>query len=203
MSNQKTLLISLLVTTAAIGLVETNLIQFNKESIHAQQDIRNLVLERDGEKVTIPSGDWIVAVNAWDPEIYTGGELLGISGEGVLIKEPKKDIETNITYNDIGIIYHGEYKSVWKYTKQGLKIGGLAAVAGGLFFGVLCVTVADEYASGNSFIENFGLGFFGGTYITGIFTVPSGAVIGLFEGLVKKEQASEFVIGPNDWQIVQ
>ena len=115
---KKTLLLSLIITAGCIGLLETGVIQFNKYSFLAQQDIRNLVLERDGEKVTIPSGDWIVAVNAWDPEIYTGGELLGISDEGVLIKEPKKDIETNITYNDIGIIYHCEYKSVWKYTKQ-------------------------------------------------------------------------------------
>ena len=38
MNNQKTLLISLLVTALAIGLVETDVIQFNTQGIHAQID---------------------------------------------------------------------------------------------------------------------------------------------------------------------
>jgi hypothetical protein len=50
MNNQKTLLISVLVTIVAIGLVETDIIQFNKESIHAQQEFSDLVLEMDGAR---------------------------------------------------------------------------------------------------------------------------------------------------------
>ena len=38
MNNQKTLLISLLVTALAIGLVETDVIKFNTQGIHAQID---------------------------------------------------------------------------------------------------------------------------------------------------------------------
>ena len=38
MNNQKTLLISLLVTALAIGLVETDVVQFNTQGIHAQID---------------------------------------------------------------------------------------------------------------------------------------------------------------------
>jgi len=195
-------LISVLITAVAIGLVETNVVQFNKVSIHAQQEIRELVLEMNGERVTIPAGVWIVAQNAWNPDVYSGGELVGVTADELLIFDPVKDLRINIPIEDIGVLYHGEYKTVWKYTKQGLKYGGLAAVTGGLFFGAICAAGDSKLSSGNSMVENFGIGFIFGTGFTAIYTVPAGAVIGLIRGLVKKGQASEFVIGPYDWQIV-
>jgi len=203
MNNQRSLLISLLVTAVTIGLVETDFIQFNKENIHAQQEFSDLVLEMDGERVTIPSGDWIVAVNAWNPDIHAGGELVGVTADELLIFDPVKDLRINIPIEDIGILFHGEYKTVWKYTNQGLKYGGLAAVAGGVILGVSCVVNGGWYSGGvNSPIENFGVGFVFGTSFSAIYTVPAGAVIGFIRGLVKKGQASEFVIGPYDWRIV-
>ena len=56
MRTSRSLFISLVIIGLVIGLVETNLIQFNKDSIHAQQEFSDLVLEMDGERFTIPSG---------------------------------------------------------------------------------------------------------------------------------------------------
>ena len=72
--------------------METDIIQFNKESIHAQQEFSDLVLEMDGARATIPAGDWVVAVNAWNSDIYAGGELIGVSIDGLLIRERGNDL---------------------------------------------------------------------------------------------------------------
>ena len=194
MNNQKTLLISLLVTATAIGLVETDVIRFNKESIHAQMEFSDLVLEMDGERVTIPSGDWIVAVNAWNPDIYAGGELIGVSVDGLLIREPCNDFEMNIPLNDIGSIFHGEYKTVGKYVREGMKRGAL----GGL--GCTAIGVAMTLADGNP-EDAFFVGLCGGIFYGGA-GAAAGAAYGFIKSQVAAGNAEEFFIGPYDWQII-
>ena len=194
MNNQKTLLISVLVTAAAIGLVETNVIQFNKDSIHAQQEFSDLVLEMDGEQVIIPSGDWVVAVNAWNSDIYAGGELIGVSADGLLIRQSKDDFKMNIPLNDIGSIVHGEYKTVGKYVREGMNRGALGG------FGCTALAVAMTVADGNS-DDAFFVALCGGIFFGGGGTV-AGAAYGFIKSQVAEGNAEEFIIGPYDWQIV-
>ena len=184
----------MLITAVVIGLLETNVIQLNKESISAQQEISDLVLESHGERVTIPNGDWVVALNAWNPDVYAGGELMGVSAAGLLIRQTRDGLEMNIPLNDIGSIIHGEYKSVRKYVVDGMKKGAL----GGLGCTALAValTVADRGPK-----EAFSVALCGGIFYGGFGTLSGGA-IGLIRGMVADQKAEEFIIGPYDWQIV-
>ena len=194
MRTSRSLLISLIITGLAIGLVETDVIRFNKESIHAQMEFSDLVLEMDGERVTIPSGDWIVAVNTWNPDIYAGGELLSVSADGLLIRQSKDELEMNIPLNDIGSIFHGEYKTVGKYVKEGMKRGAL----GGL--GCTAIGVAMTLADGNP-EDAFFVGLCGGIFYGGA-GAAAGAAYGFIKSQVAAGNAEEFFIGPYDWQII-
>ena len=196
MNNQKTLLISLLVTATAIGLVETNVIQFNKVSIHAQQEIRDLVLERDGERVTIPAGDWVVAVNAFNPDIYAGGELIGVSVDGLLIREPGNDFEMNIPLNDIGSIFHGEYKTVGKYVREGMKRGALGGLGCTAFAMTMMLVENGTYP-----VDLFGFAICGSIFYGGTGAI-AGAAYGFIKSQVAEGNAEEYYIGVNDWHIV-
>jgi hypothetical protein len=196
MNNQKTLLISLLVTATAIGLVETNVIQFNKVSIHAQQEIRDLVLERDGERVTIPAGDWVVAVNAFNSDIYAGGELIGVSVDGLLIREPGNDFEMNIPLNDIGSIFHGEYKTVGKYVREGMKRGALGGLGCTAFAMTMMLVENGTYP-----VDLFGFAICGSIFYGGTGAI-AGAAYGFIKSQVVEGNAEEFFIGPYDWQII-
>ena len=196
MNNQKTLLISLLVTATAIGLVETNVIQFNKVSIHAQQEIRDLVLERDGERVTIPAGDWVVAVNAFNPDIYAGGELIGVSVDGLLIREPGNDLEMNIPLNDIGSIFHGEYKTVGKYVREGMKRGALGGLGCTAFAMTMMLVENGTYP-----VDLFGFAICGSIFYGGTGAI-AGAAYGFIKSQVAEGNAEEYYIGVNDWHIV-
>jgi hypothetical protein len=195
MNNQKTLLISLLVTATAIGLVETNVIQFNKVSIHAQQEIRDLVLERDGERVTIPAGDWVVAVNAFNSDIYAGGELIGVSVDGLLIREPGNDFEMNIPLNDIGSIFHGEYKTVGKYVREGMKRGALGGLGCTAFAMTMMLVENGTYP-----VDLFGFAICGSIFYGGTGAI-AGAAYGFIKSQVAEGNAEEYYIGVNDWQI--
>mgnify|MGYP000215134842 FL=1 len=196
MNNQKTLLISLLVTATAIGLVETNVIQFNKVSIHAQQEIRDLVLERDGERVTIPAGDWVVAVNAFNSDIYAGGELIGVSVDGLLIREPGNDFEMNIPLNDIGSIFHGEYKTVGKYVREGMKRGALGGLGCTAFAMTMMLVENGTYP-----VDLFGFAICGSIFYGGTGAI-AGAAYGFIKSQVAEGNAEEYYIGVNDWHIV-
>ena len=198
MNNQKTLLISLLITAVVIGLLETNAIQFNKESIHAQQETSDLVLEMGGERVIISNGDWIVAEDVWNPKIYAGGELVGVSADGLLIRQTKDGLEMNIPLIDIGTIYHGEYKSVGKYVRQGMKTGALFGLG---CTGIIVLTSLASNPSGSG-LDNPGCIAIAGSIIYGGGGTLSGGAIGFIRGMVADQKAEEFIIGPNYWQIV-
>ena len=196
MNNQRTLLLGIIITAVAILFVETGVIQFNNQGINAQTELSELILEKDGEKHTIPKGNWVVAVNANDADVFTAGELVGISGDGIIIKNSKKDWKRNIAIQDIGVLYHGDYKRTSKYIWQGVRYGGAVASCVGLFSFAM---FAPEKSL--SLQESLLCGGIVAAY-TGIFTIPAGALIGLITGLVKQGKAVEYVIGPDDWQFV-
>ena len=52
----------------------------------------------------------MIAINAANSDIFGGGELLGVTAEGILTRESAKDLERSIAIQDIGVLYHGNYK---------------------------------------------------------------------------------------------
>jgi hypothetical protein len=201
-SNQKTLLVGLLVTAAAIVLFETGTLRLDQNTFQAQAGMADMVLNNNGEGAIIEVGSHIMVANKFEPESFIAGTLGGIENGVIFIKEYKGDETLTFAISDVGSVVYGEPKPVWKHTKQWLKYGGLTALAGGAFFGTLCMTVEDSFF-GNTPIERLGFGFLAGSYVTGIFSVPAGTIIGLTRGLIARGRAVEYVIGPNDWQIVQ
>jgi len=196
MNTQRTLLLGIIITAVAILFVETGVIQFNNQGINAQTELSELILEKDGERVTISKGDWVIAINAANSDIFGGGELLGVTAEGILTRESAKDLERSIAIQDIGVLYHGNYKRTSKYIWQGVRYGGAVASCVGLFSFAM---FAPEKSL--NLQESLLCGGIVAAY-TGIFTIPAGALIGLITGLVKQGKAVEYVIGPDDWQIV-
>ena len=162
---------------------------FTSWELNAQTELRDLVLEKNDKKVTIPKGDWVVAVNIFSPDLYVGGELLGISGDGILIRESVKERERNIPFNEIGILYHGYYKENSKYIRHGVKWGGITAAGLGLIASV--TTSLPAYILYGLYISAF----------SGLVTIPGGAIVGFIRGKQAEGDAIEYVISPNDWQI--
>ena len=159
--------------------------QLKQRKLNAQIELRDLVLKKNDKIVTIPKGDWVVAVNTLNPDVHAGGELLGISGDGILIRESGKDKERNIPFNEIGIIYHSYPNEISKYILQGVKCGGI-------------IPAALVLMSLNTVEKHFFLGLSAGI---GVFTISGGALLGFIRGKIAEGDAIEYVISPNDWQI--
>ena len=199
MNNQRTLLLGIIITAVAILFVETGVIQFNNQGINAQTELSELILEKDGERVTISKGDWVIAINAANSDIFGGGELLGVTAEGILTRESAKDLERSIAIQDIGVLYHGNYKRTSKYKRQGARYGGAVALGIGILSGI---GIIDEPFINDNLSAAELRRFLFGIITTGIFTVPAGAAIGFIQGKVAEGKAVEYIIGPDDWQIV-
>ena len=159
---------------------------FTSWELNAQTELRDLVLEKNDKKVTIPKGDWVVAVNTFNPDVYAGGELLGISGDGIMIRESVKERERNIPFNEIGILYHGYYpKEISKYILDGVKWGCILPAA-------LTLTIN----SSTNLEETLPLYF-----NFAVLTISGGALLGFIHGKKIESDTIEYVISPNDWQI--
>ena len=174
--------------------------QLKQRKLNAQIELRDLVLKKNDKIVTIPKGDWVVAVNTFNPVILMGGELkldgsmasgelLGISGDGILIRESGKDKERNIPFNEIGILYHSYPNEISKYILQGVKCGCILPAA----LAFMTIKYSD-----NSHSEEFGLGM---SASLGFFTITGGALLGFIRGKKAEGDRIEYVISPNDWQI--
>ncbi|SVA94207.1 uncharacterized protein METZ01_LOCUS147061 [marine metagenome] len=201
MNTQRTLLLGIIITAVAILFVETGVIQFNNQGINAQTELSELILEKDGERVTISKGDWVIAINAANSDIFGGGELLGVTAEGILTRESAKDLERSIAIQDIGVLYHGNYKRTSKYIWQGVRSGGSVALGIGILLGISVATGGLLDMDGGN--PQMGLLCVPvGTVFFGIFTVPAGVVIGFIQGKVAEGKAVEYIIGPDDWQFV-
>ena len=159
--------------------------QLKQRKLNAQIELRDLVLKKNDKIVTIPKGDWVVAVNTLNPDVHAGGELLGISGDGILIRESGKDKERNIPFNEIGILYHSYPNEISKYILQGVKCGGI-------------IPAALVLMSLNTVEKHFFLALSAGI---GVFTISGGALLGFIRGKIAEGDAIEYVISPNDWQI--
>ena len=200
MNTQRTLLLGIIITAVAILFVQTGVIQFNNQGINAQTELSELILEKDGERVTISKGDWVIAINAANSDIFGGGELLGVTAEGILTRESAKDLERSIAIQDIGVLYHGNYKRTSKYIWQGVRYGGAVALGFGIILGIEVAIGGLDMGGGNPALGLLCVPV--GTVFNSIFTVPAGAAIGFIQGKVAEGKAVEYVIGPDDWQFV-
>jgi len=163
--------------------------QLKERELNTQIELRDLVLKKNDKIVTIPKGDWVVAVNTLNPDVHAGGELLGISGDGILIRESGKDKERNIPFNEIGILYHSYPNEISKYILQGVKCGCILPAA----LAFMTIKYSD-----NSHSEEFG---FAMSASLGFFTITGGALLGFIRGKKAEGDAIEYVISPKDWQI--
>ena len=176
--------------------------QLKQRKLNAQIELRDLVLKKNDKIVTIPKGDWVVAVNTLNPDSisdvlnttyfqykYAGGELLGISGDGILIRESGKDKERNIPFNEIGIVYHSYPNEISKYILDGMKSGCILPAG----LALMSIKYSDNVES-----QNFGLAL---SASLGFYTITGGALLGFIRGKKAEGDAIEYVISPKDWQI--
>ena len=193
-SNQKTLLVGLLVTAAAIVLFETGTLMLDKNTFQAQAGMADMVLEKSGERVVIKAGTPIFIESRTGNSL--AGNLIGVENDVIFIKEYKSDEALTLAISDVGSVVHGEQKALGKYFFKGLKYGAIGGVAGGTALWLL--VISDESMSFDP-VEAypFCVGF------VSMFTVPAGALGGLIKGAIKQGRAIEYIVGPNDWQIVQ
>ena len=192
-SNQKILLVGLLVTAAAIVLVETGTLRLDQNTFQAQAGMADMVLNNNGEGAIIEVGSPIFIESRTGNSLV--GNLIGVENEVIFIKEYKSDETLSFAISDVGRVVHGEQKALGKYFFKGLKYGAIGGVAGGTALWFLVVT----NESGFDPIEAypFCVGF------VSMFTIPAGALGGLIKGAIKQGRAIEYIVGPNDWQIVQ
>ena len=192
-NNQKTLLIGLLVTAAAIVLFETGTLRLDQNTFQAQAGMADMVLENSGERAVIRAGSPIFIESRTGNSLV--GNLIGVEDGAIFFKDFKGGETLTLAISDVGRVVHGEQKVLGKYFFKGLKNGAIGGVAGGTALWLL--VIADE--SGFDPIEAypFCVGF------VSMFTIPAGALGGLIKGAIKKGKAIQYIIGPNDWQIIQ
>ena len=136
-----------------------------------------------------------MVANKFEPESFIAGTLGGIENGVIFIKEYKGDETLTFAISDVGSVVYGEPKAVGKYFFKGLKYGAIGGVAGGTALWLLVISSQNGVDPIEAY--PFCVGF------VSMFTVPAGALGGLIKGAIKQGKAIEYVIGPNDWQIVQ
>lgn len=134
-----------------------------------------------------------------DSGIMFYGNYLGMTVDALRIQEKSGSFEKDIPINEISSIFRGKTKSTEEYVRDGVKLGKLVSIGiGGAISGIFLVTSGfDVEALPSIFI-------FGGlwTLISGVFTVPAGALIGYSRGQVADKNVVEYVIGNGEWVIV-
>ncbi len=196
MNKTRTLLFSGLATVMVmITLIETGLIKPGFRPLIAQEEDAGIVLEKDGERVWIPAEEWIVVVSAYDPSASVGGVLLGVTHDAIQIQERGESWERELPINEIGVIYHGEAKSIKDYVFGGMKRGGLVSAGIGIISALMFMT-QDGLNPGEGLLCGAMMGVF-----SGIYTLPAGALIGYMRGKAAEGRAVEYVIGPEEWTI--
>ena len=193
MNNQKTLLVGLLVTAAAIVLFETGTLRLDQNTFQAQAGMADMVLENSGERAVIRAGSPIFIESRTGNSLV--GNLIGVENGTIFFKDFKGDKTLPFAISDVGRLVHGEPRAIGKYFFKGLKYGAIGGLAGGTALWLLVITEDNSFDPVEAY--PFCVGF------VSVFTVPAGALGGLIKGAIKQGKAIEYVIGPNDWQIVQ
>jgi len=200
-----------------IGLITGILLTASALPLIAQGDASGLTLEKDGEQVLIPLGERVMVSRdvsnlprsnllaidegwAYDPTNTVSGLYVGMTADALRIQQKGQSLEGEIPINEIGSIFTGKVKSTSEYVLDGAKLGGLVSLGiGGFITGIFLIESGlDLEALPSIFI-------FGGiwTVVSGIFTVPAGALLGFMEANVAEGKAVEYVIGDGEWVIVK
>ena len=189
------LLSGLLLSGLAIVLFETGTLRLDQNTFQAQAGMADMVLENSGERAVIRAGSPIFIESRTGNSLV--GNLIGVENGTIFFKDFKGDKTLPFAISDVGRLVHGEQKALGKYFFKGLKYGAIGGLAGGTALWLL--VTADGGESWLDPIEAypFCVGF------VSMFTVPAGALGGLIRGAIKQGRAIEYIIGPNDWQIVQ
>ena len=182
------------------GLIAGILLTASALPLIAQEDASGLTLEKDGEQVLIPLGEWVAVSSAYDPSNTVRGIYLGMTVDALRIQEKSESFERDIPIDEIGSIFRGKTKSTKEYVWGGIKLGGLVSLGiGG------SITVIFLIASGLDLEALPGIFMFGGlwTVMSSIFTVPGGILLGFIRAGVAEGKAVEYVIGDGEWVIVK
>ena len=193
MNSQKTLLIGLLVTATAIVLFETGTLRLDQNTFQAQAGMANMVLEKSGERAVIKAGTPIFIESRTGNSL--AGNLVGVESGTIFFKDLKDDKTLPFAISDVRRLVHGEPRAIGKYFFKGLKYGAIGGVAGVTALWLLVITDDNSFDPIEAY--PFCVGF------VSMFTVPAGALGGLIKGAIKQGRAIEYIVGPNDWQIVQ
>ena len=166
----------------------------------AQEDASDLTLEKNGEQVLIPLGEWVAVSSAYDPSNIVRGIYLGMTVDALRIEAKGESFEREIPMDEIGSIFRGKTKSTKEYVWGGIKLGGLVSVGiGGIMIGAFLIESGGDMEALPSMFLMGGLL----TVISGIYTVPSGALIGYIRGQAAQGKAVEYVIEDGEWVIVK
>ena len=116
-SNQKTLLVGLLVTATAIILFETGTLKLDQNTLQAQVGMMDVVLENSRERAVIRAGNPIFIESRTGNSL--AGNLIGVENDAIFIKEYKSDEALSFAISDVGRVVHGEQKALGKYFFKG------------------------------------------------------------------------------------
>ena len=183
-----------------IGLIAGILLTASALPLIAQGDSSGLTLEKNGEQVLIPLGEWVAVSSAYDPSNMFRGIYLGMTVDALRIQEKGESFQREIPIDEIGSIFRGKTKSTKEYVRDGIKFGRLVSLGiGG------SISLRFIIASGFDLEALPGIFIFGGlwTVASGIFTVPGGALLGFIHAQVAEGKAVEYVIGDGEWVIVK
>ena len=198
MNKTRTFLISGLATmTLIITIIETGFLNLESQPLIAQEDASGLTLEKDGEQVLIPLGEWVAVSSAYDPSNTVRGIYLGMTVDALRIQEKGESFEREIPIDEIGSIFTGKTKSTRDYVFQGMKVAGIGTMGFGMLMGV-----GLGMQDGLSLVGGLLCGAIGGGFYS-IFTIPAGALIGYMRGQAAQGKAVEYVIGDGEWVIVK
>ena len=177
-----------------IGLITGILLTASALPLFAQEDASGPTLEKDGEQVLIPLGEWVGVSSIYYPWVkVVRGIYLGMTVDALRIQEKGESFEREIPMDEIGSIFKGKTKSTRDYVFQGMKVAGIRTMGCGMLMGM---------AMGSFSPTSLLLGLiYGGVY--SIFTVPAGALIGYMRAKVAEGKAVEYVIGDGEWVIVK
>ena len=182
------------------GLIAGILLTASALPLIAQEDASGLTLEKDGEQVLIPLGEWVAVSSAYDPSNTVRGIYLGMTVDALRIQEKGESFEREIPMDEIGSIFRGKTKSTKEYVGDAARFGCLVSLGiGG------SITVIFLIASGLDLEALPGIFMFGGlwTVMSSIFTVPGGILLGFIRAGVAEGKAVEYVIGDGEWVIVK
>ena len=187
----------------SIGLITGILLTASALPLIAQGDASGLTLEKDGEQVLIPLGEWVAVSSAYDPSNTVRGLYMGMTVDALRIQEKGESFEREIPMDEIGSIFRGKTKSTRDYVFQGMKVAGIGTMGCGMLMGMamglgISGDSGGQVGIGTSLLYGAMIGGF-----NSIFTVPAGALIGYIRGQAAQGNAVEYVIGDGQWVIVK